>query len=75
MEYFQNNSLKPIQKMSKGLPLYEKETATHMFSCEFCQIFKNTFFPEHLWWLLLPIDPLQPGVAFLYPLKKSLENL
>ena len=24
-----------------------------MFSCEFCEIFKSTFFIEHLWWLLL----------------------
>ena len=24
-----------------------------MFSCEFCEIFKNTFFIEHLRWLLL----------------------
>ena len=26
----------------------EKETLTQMFSCEFCKIFKNTFFTEHL---------------------------
>ena len=26
-----------------------------MFSCEFCEISKNTFFIEHLWWLLLSI--------------------
>ena len=26
-----------------------------MFSCQFCEIFKNTFFIEHLRWLLLPI--------------------
>ena len=26
-----------------------------MFSCQFCEIFKSTFFIEHLWWLLLPI--------------------
>ena len=26
----------------------KKETLTQMFSCEFCQIFKNTFFIEHL---------------------------
>ena len=26
-----------------------------MFSCQFCKIFKNTFFIEHLRWLLLPI--------------------
>ena len=24
-----------------------------MFSCEFCEISKNTFFTKHLWWLLL----------------------
>ena len=26
-----------------------------MLSCEFCSIFKNTFFIEHFWWLLLQI--------------------
>ena len=30
------------------------ETPTaQVFSCEFCEISKNTFFTEHLWWLLL----------------------
>ena len=24
-----------------------------MFPCEFCEISKNTFFAEHIWWLLL----------------------
>ena len=24
-----------------------------MFSCEYCKIFKNIYFEEHLWWLLL----------------------
>ena len=23
---------------------------TQVFSCEFCEIFKNTFFIERLWW-------------------------
>ena len=27
----------------------KKETLTQMFSCEFCEISKNTFFTEHLW--------------------------
>ena len=27
----------------------KKETLTQVFSCEFCEIFKNTFFTEHLW--------------------------
>ena len=29
-----------------------------MFSCEFCDISKNTFFTEHLRWLLLLIAAL-----------------
>ena len=32
-----------------GLRLAKKETPTQVFSCEFCEIFKNTFFTEHLW--------------------------
>ena len=27
----------------------KKETLATVFSCEFCEIFKNTFFTEHLW--------------------------
>ena len=27
----------------------KKETLTRVFSCEFCEISKNTFFTEHLW--------------------------
>ena len=30
-----------------------KEAPTQVFSCEYCKIFKNTFFTEHLRWLLL----------------------
>ena len=29
------------------------ETPTQLFYCEFCEIFKNTFFIKHLRWLLL----------------------
>ena len=25
------------------------QTLAQVFSCEFCKIFKNTFFTEHLW--------------------------
>ena len=32
---------------------FRKETAAQVFSCEFSEIFKNTFFIEHLRWLLL----------------------
>ena len=27
----------------------KKETLAQVFPCEFCEIFKNTFFTEHLW--------------------------
>ena len=28
--------------------MLEKETPVHVFSCDFCEIFKNVFFIEHL---------------------------
>ena len=32
----------------------KKETVAQVFSCEFCEIYKNTFYyREHLRWLLL----------------------
>ena len=30
------------------LKLYQKETLAQVFSCEFCEISRNTFFTEHL---------------------------
>ena len=30
--------------MASGLQLYQKETLAQVFSCEFCEIFKNTSF-------------------------------
>ena len=32
---------------------YYKETYTQVCSCEYCKIFKNSFFIEHLLWLLV----------------------
>ena len=29
--------------------LLKKETLVQVFSCEFCEIFQNTFFTGHLW--------------------------
>ena len=31
----------------------ERVILAQVFSCEFCEIFKNTFFTEHLRWLFL----------------------
>ena len=32
----------------EGVQLYQKETPTEVFSCEHCEIFKNTYFEKHL---------------------------
>ena len=42
-----------IFKNVAGVQLYEKKTSAHVFSYEYCQIFKNTYFTEHLRWLVL----------------------
>ena len=43
-----------IQLQVSGLQLFlKKETLTQVFFCEIFEIFKNTFFTEHLRWLLL----------------------
>ena len=28
---------------------YWKETLAQVFSCEYCEIFQNTYFEEHMW--------------------------
>ena len=33
-----------------------------MFSCEFCKIFKNTFFTEHLWMTASIISAVECGI-------------
>ena len=44
-----------IKSQAWGLQLYY-ETFAQVFSCEICEIFKNTLFKEHFWWLLLKIS-------------------
>ena len=39
---------KTLLSCSSGPQLYLKETPTQVFSCEYCEIFKNTYFGEHL---------------------------
>ena len=38
---------------AEGLQLYWKEIPTRVFSCEVCELFKNTFFTKNFRWLLL----------------------
>ena len=40
---------------AKACNFIKKETLAQVFSCKFCEIFKNTFFTEHFHWLLLQV--------------------
>ena len=44
-----------IKLQAEACNFIKKETLAHVFSCEFCEIFKNTSFAEYLRWLLLYI--------------------
>ena len=39
--------------LCQSLLFNKEETLALVFSCEFCELFKSTFFTEHLRWLLL----------------------
>ena len=43
----------------------KKETLANVFSCEFCEITKNTFFTEHLW----------TAASLITDIRKSWQNL
>ena len=53
----QENTCARVSFLIKLLPeacnFMKKETLAQVFSCEFCVISNNTFFIEHLRWLLL----------------------
>ena len=38
-----------IKLQASACNFIKKEALAQVFSCEFCKIFKNTFFIEHLW--------------------------
>ena len=52
----------------EGLQLYWKEQTTQIYSCKTWEIFKNTFFTEHLRWLLLALAT--EAVTSRCPIKK-----
>ena len=41
--------IKKILWHRKTCNFIKKETLAQMFSCDFCEIWQNTFFTEHLW--------------------------
>ena len=51
---------------ASGLQLYLKNRhLAQVFSSEFCEISKNSFFVEHLWWLLLSMTSLLNDMLFV----------
>ena len=38
-----------FNKVADACNVIKKETLTQVFSCEFCEISKNTFFTKHFW--------------------------
>ena len=38
-----------LLRLHEACNFIKKETLAQVFSCEFCEISKNTFFTEHLW--------------------------
>ena len=42
-QYSQKNSCVEV-----GLQRYQKETPTQVFFCEYCKIFKSSYFEEHV---------------------------
>ena len=48
LEISQNSQPNTCARVS-FLIKFKKETLAQVLSCEFCEIFKNTFLTEHLW--------------------------
>ena len=46
----------------QGLQFYKREALAHVFSCEYCEIFKNSFFTEHLWTTASVIRTVECGI-------------
>ena len=58
--------------MCQACNFIEKETSTQVFSYEFCEVFKKTFFTKHLWTTASALDDfyfhtLHITGLFLYP--------
>ena len=51
----------------------KRESLAQMFSCEFCEMFKSTFFIEQLCWLLLARAEWRAGGS-CSPQKKEIKN-
>ena len=56
--------------------LIKKETLAQVFFCEFCENFKNTFFTDHLRWLILYwLTLLKQHTNFIYSVIRRFKDL
>ena len=46
---FTENTCTIVSFFAEACNFIKKETLAQVFSCEFCDISKNTFFTEHIW--------------------------
>ena len=63
-------------KLFEACNFIKKVTLAQVFSCEFSEIFKNTFLTEYLWATTsddrnIGINPYHATGFFLHPMKKS----
>ena len=61
-----------VSSLKYGEP---SSTLAQVFPCEFCEIFKNTFFTEHLRWLLLYHSEAYPGLSQTLKCRIALCNI
>ena len=54
-----------LRNFERSATLLKKEALAHMFSCEFCENFKNTFFTEHLWTTASVIRTAEYGILVI----------
>ena len=60
----------------------KKETLAQVFSCEFCEIFKNMYFEDHLrkaaswslWFSLITLKILVDALSYLFYVIRVLSN-
>ena len=49
LQNLQENTCVTVSFLIKLQAFIKKETLAQVFSCEFCEISKSTFFTEHIW--------------------------
>ena len=70
----QENTCTRVSFLIKACNFIKKETLAQVFSWEFCEIFKNIFFTEHLW-TTASSSAFYFSRMFPDPLSKYLKNM